>query len=133
MRLRDRSSGISSNAVSTNAPKAAPRPPRLLVSTRHSRPPASTAPASTRVTTDLSLITTMMPIGQQAGDEAGEVVRVAEGRPHGARRAERRLDVEELDPVPMSAELDVGRLDQAVEHDEASAGEEEGRQDATEI
>ena len=48
-----------------SAPTAAPKPPRLLVSTRQSKAPPSTAPDSTRVRTERSLITTISPIGSK--------------------------------------------------------------------
>ncbi len=131
--LWPRSSGMSSRPVSTSPPTAAAKPPRLLVSTRHTRPPRSTTPASALSQIDRSLIATITPIGQEAGDEAGEVVRVAERRPHRARRPERSAGVDEVDPVPVRAELDVGGLDEPVEDDQPSAREHERREDATEV
>ena len=49
-----------------SAPTAAANPPRLLVSTRQTSPPSSTAPLSARIHTDRSLIATITPMGNIA-------------------------------------------------------------------
>ncbi len=71
--------------------------------------------------------------GQEACDEAREVVRVAERRPHGAGRTEGRTGVHEVDPVPVRAQLEVGGLDEAIKNDQPARGEHESRQDAPEV
>ncbi len=61
------------------------------------------------------------------------MVRVAERRPHRARGPERGARVHEVDPIPVRPELDVGGLDQAVEHDQPAGREHERRQHRAQI
>ena len=117
-RRRPFSSGISSSPVSTSAPTEAPKPAEAArldeadeTSEEHG---TGDRPHDQRPVADHD----DDPDRQEACDEAREVVRVAERRPHGARRTERRAGVHEVDPVPVRAELEVGGLDEAVQHDE---------------
>ena len=134
MRLCRRSSGMSSSPVRTSAPTAAPRPPRLLVSTRQSRrarrAPLRPAPASA---TERSLITTISPIGSRQATNPARwfgLPNVDQTVLVGPNEA---LGVDEVDPVPVGAQLDVGDLDEPVQHHGAARREQERREDRAEI